>query len=81
MYNTQFAKEHEERGGGIYEISGEFHGSRINWKGERGEREALRMARRFVSFSCVFSSFRSQFFESGAMKHETRHRDESPAAR
>lgn len=38
MYNTQFAKEHEERGGGIYEISGEFHGSRINWKGERGER-------------------------------------------
>lgn len=58
-------KKHEEREGGIYEISGEFHGSRIN-RGERGEREveALRMTQRFVSFSRVSSSFRSQFFES-----------------
>lgn len=77
-------KKHEEREGGIYEISGEFHGSRIN-RGERGEREveANDTEIRFI-FARFFELSLAVFREFGAMKHETRHRDDalvSPAAR
>lgn len=48
--------------------------SRVQNKKGKRKWKSREWLRRFVLFSCVFSSFRSQFFEGGAMKHETRHR-------